>query len=87
MLIVGETHVFPSMWDAETLSSTIDFFGTERSMRNALFLTPATCTNTADSRSLIRAPITSFRPGRRGGRPTDSRGSQTKRELTTGRTA
>lgn len=73
MLIVGETHVFPSMWDAETLSSTIGFFGTER---DALFLTPATCTNTSDSRSLIRAPITSFRPGLRGGWPTDSGGSQ-----------
>ncbi len=79
MLIVGEAYVFPSMWDAETLSST--------SVRDALFLTPATCTNTADSRSLIRAPITSFRPGLRGGWPTDSRGSQSKRELTTGRTA
>ena len=87
MLIVGETYVFPSMWDAETLSSTIDLFGTKRSMRDAQFLTPATCTNIADSRSLIRVPITSFRPGLRGGWPTDSRGSQSKRELTTGCTA
>ncbi len=87
MLIVGETYVFPSIWDAETLSSTIDFFGTEHSVRDALFLTPATCTNTADSRSPIRAPITSFRPGLPGGWPTDSRGSQSTRELTTGRTA
>ena len=87
MLIVGETYVFPSMWDAETLSSTIDFFGTERSVRNALYLTAATCTNTSDSRSRIRAPITSFRPDLRGGWATDSGGSQSKRELTTGRTA
>ncbi len=87
MPIVGEAYVFPSMWDAEILSSTIDFFGTERSVRDALFLTPVTCTNTLDSRSLIRVPITSFRPGMRGGWPTDSRGSQSKRELTTGRTA
>ena len=84
MLIVGETYVLPSMWDAETLSSTIDFFGTERSVPDALFLAPATCTNTSDSRSLVRAPITSVRPGLRGGWPTDSRGSQSKRELTTG---
>ncbi len=71
MLIVGEAYVFPSIWDAETLSSTVDFFGTERSVRDALFPTPATCTNTSDSRSLIRVPITSFRPGLRGGWPTN----------------
>ena len=34
---MGENYVFPSIWDAETLGSTIDFFGTERSMRDALF--------------------------------------------------
>lgn len=79
MLIVGETYVFPSMWDAETLSST--------SVRDALLLSPAACTNTLDSRSLIRTPITSLRPGLRGGWLTDSRGSQSQQELTTGRTA
>ncbi len=87
MLIVGQTYVFPSIWDVETLSSTVDFFGTERSVRGALFLTATTYTHTSDSRSLIRTPITLFHPGLRGGWPTDSRGSQSKRELTTGRTA
>ncbi len=87
MLIMGETCVFPSMGDAETLGSTVDLFGTERSVQDALFLTPVTCTNTSDSRSLIRVPIMSFRPGLRGGWPTDRGGSQSKRGLTTGRTA
>ncbi len=87
MPIVGEAYVFPSRWDAETLSSTIDFFGTECSVRDALSLTPATCTSTSDSRSLIGTPITSFRPGLRGRWTTDSRGSQSNRELTTGCTA